>query len=97
MEQEPGVGKVHYLPHREVIRMDKETTKVLIVYDASAKRNGPSFNDCLYSGPPLTPLVFEVLTRFRSHMVALTSNIGKTFLNIPQVLVMCFAKVTDLE
>ena len=31
------VGNVHYLPHREVIREDKNTTKIRVVYDASAK------------------------------------------------------------
>lgn len=30
-EREPDAGKVHYLPHREVIRMDKETTKIRVV------------------------------------------------------------------
>ena len=51
-----GVGKVHYLPHHEVIRVDKDTTKLRIVYDASARsgRNTPSLNDCLYAGPPLS-------------------------------------------
>ena len=29
-------GGVHYLPHRAVIRADKETTKVRVVFDASA-------------------------------------------------------------
>ena len=39
-----GVGKVHYLPHDEVIRVDKDTTKLRIFYDASARsgRNTPS-------------------------------------------------------
>ena len=32
-----GVGKVHYIPHHEVIRVDKETTKLRVVYDASAR------------------------------------------------------------
>lgn len=72
----------HYLPHREVIRLDKNTTKIRVVYDASAKRNGPSLNDCLYSGPPLTPLIFDVLTRFRAHKVAVTADIEKAFLNV---------------
>ena len=31
-----GVGKVHCIPHHEVIRVDKETTKLHVVYDASA-------------------------------------------------------------
>jgi len=73
MEQRKAVGKVHYLPHREVIRLDKDTTKLRVVYDASAKRGGPSLNDCLYSGLPLTPMIFDIMERFR----ALTADIGK--------------------
>ena len=44
-----GVGKVHYIPHHEVIRVDKETTKLRVVYDASVKAQSttPSLNDCL--------------------------------------------------
>ena len=45
------LGKVHYLPHHAVICRDKETTKVRVVYDASAESNGPSLNNCLYTGP----------------------------------------------
>ena len=77
-----GAGKVHYLPHRDVIRMDKETNKVRAVYDASAKRNGPSLNDCRYAGRPLIPLILEVLIKFRAHTVALTADIEKAFLNV---------------
>jgi hypothetical protein len=56
---------IHYLPHREVIRMDKETTKIRIVYVASARSNGPSLNDCLLAGPSLSHLIFDILIRFR--------------------------------
>ena len=34
----------NYLPHRPVVREDKITTKVRIVFDASAKQNGVSLN-----------------------------------------------------
>ena len=61
MEGRRAVGKVHYLPHREVIRLDKDTTKLCVVYGASAKHGGPSLNDCLYSGLPLTPMIFDVM------------------------------------
>ena len=39
-------GCVHYLPHRAVIRNDRETTKVSVVFDASAKLpKSPSLNE----------------------------------------------------
>ena len=41
-------ARVHYMPHHAVIRRDKSTTKVRVVYDASAKADGPSLNDCLH-------------------------------------------------
>ena len=62
---EVELGKVSYLPHREVLRADKETTKLRIVFDASAKNDGPSLNDCLDSGPSLLPLLYDILLRFR--------------------------------
>ena len=79
-----GACKVHYLPHQAVIRKDAETTKLRIVYDASAKegKNGTSLNDCLHTGPSLNPLLFEILVRFRENRVALVGDIEKAFLNI---------------
>ena len=63
-EESVASGKVHYLPNREVIRLDKETTKLRVVFDASAKSTGPSLNDCLYVGPPMSPLLYNILLRF---------------------------------
>ena len=50
----------HYIPHHPVIREDKNTGKLRIVFDVSAKSDGPSLNECLYKGPQLTPLVFDI-------------------------------------
>ena len=75
-------GQVHYLPHKEVVRNDKDTTKLRVVYDASARNYGPSLNDCLYASPSLTPLIFNILIRFRIYPVAVSADIEKAFLNI---------------
>ena len=62
----PEPGKVHYLPHHPVIREQAETTKIRVVYDASAKlrTDTPSLNQCLNIGPSLIPTIFDILLRF---------------------------------
>ena len=47
-----------YLPRRSVVKLDRETTKLRIVHDASAKSEGGlSLNDVLEKGPNLTATV----------------------------------------
>ena len=75
-------GRVHYLPHHPVIRYDKETTKLRIVYDASARAEGPSLNDCLYTGPNFGQVILDILLRFRLHEIALVGDVEKAFLMI---------------
>ena len=77
-----SVARVHYLPHHCVIRKDKQTSKLRIVYDASARSQGPSLNDCLYTGPKFSQNIMEILTRFRIHHVALAGDIEKAFLKL---------------
>ena len=82
-KQECEVGKTTYLPHHPVIRQDKTTTNIRVVFDASAKdRSGTSLNSCLYTGPCLLKTVAEIVTRFRLYPIALTSDIEKAFLMI---------------
>lgn len=58
-------GTVHHIPHKEVVKEDRPTTKLRVVYDASARSRGEaSLNDCLLPGPALTPLIFDILLRF---------------------------------
>lgn len=63
------VGQMHYLPHHAVIKQGKETTKVRVVYDASAKIGGPPLNDCLFMGPNFNEKILDILLRFRPYPV----------------------------
>ena len=74
--------RVHYLPHHAVIRKDKTTTKVRVVYDASAKGGGPSLNECLHTGPKFEQRILDILLRFRTCKVVLTADIEKAFLMV---------------
>ena len=74
--------QVHYLPHHGVVRQDKTTSKLRIVYVASAKMKGPSLNDCLYTGPSFSQSIFDILLQFRFHRVALVGDIEKAFLMV---------------
>ena len=74
--------RVHYLPHHGVVRQDKTTSKLRIVYDASARSTGPSLNDCLYTGPKFGQSIFDILVRFRLQRTALIGDIEKAFLMI---------------
>ena len=54
----PGPAKTHYLPQHPVIRSDKETTNLRVVYDASAKMNGnPSLNVCFILDQAFFPVL----------------------------------------
>ena len=80
-KDEEDLEGVHFLPHHGVWREDRETTKLRIVFDGSARadKNHYPLNDCLEKGPDLTPHVFEVLAKFRSYPVELTADTEKAF------------------
>ena len=73
----------YYMPHRPIIRQDKSTTKIRIVFDASSKdKNEKSLNECLFSGPNLNPNILDIILRFRLHQIAFVSDIERAFLQI---------------
>lgn len=80
----PPNGIVHYLPHHCVINTEKETTKVRIVYDGSAKANRKSLslNQCLHAGPSLVNNMIDVLLQFRLYKIGIIADISKAFLQI---------------
>ena len=77
IENAKNLGQVHYLPHRPILRKDKITSKIRIVFDASSSAEGPSLNECLYAGPSLTTSLYGVLLRFRAQRVVCIADIEK--------------------
>ena len=62
----------------------KATTKVRVVYDASAKarKDVQSLNECLYRGPVMLQDLIGILLRFCLNKVAVVADIEKAFLQI---------------
>ena len=71
--EEPAQVKEFYIPHKAVIRESSETTKLRIVYDASARAYdaAPFLNQCLELRPPLKNQLWKVLVRGRFMAVAI--------------------------
>ncbi|XP_045541438.1 uncharacterized protein LOC123722924 [Papilio machaon] len=79
-EDDREVKTAVYLPHHAVIREDKSTTKVRIVFDASMKgANGSSLNTDLMVGPTLQPPLRHILMKWRMHPISLCCDIVKMY------------------
>ena len=80
----PPEGPEFYIPHKPVIREAAESTKLRIVYDASARAHSsaPSLNECLNPGPPLQNELWNVLVRARFHPVLFSGDLKQAFLQI---------------
>lgn len=73
-----------YIPHKPALRTTAESTKLRIVYDASARAfsGAPSLNDCLHTGLPLQNKLWSVLVRGRFNPMAITGDLQKAFLQV---------------
>ncbi|GBM62347.1 hypothetical protein AVEN_166843-1 [Araneus ventricosus] len=70
-----------YLPDHAVVRSDKTTSRLRIVFDDSAQEDGhSSLNQSLYMGPNLHPNIFELLLSFLENPVAFTADVKSAFL-----------------
>ena len=80
----PSPRDSFYLPAHVVVKEDLSTTKLGIVFDGSdSPSTGVSLNDSLLDTPNLFPKLVNILTRFRTYNVALTSDVGKMFQEVP--------------
>ncbi|KAJ0169194.1 hypothetical protein K1T71_015321 [Dendrolimus kikuchii] len=70
----------YYLPHHGVLREFSSTTKLRVVFDASAaSTSGKSFNSIQMVGPTVQDDLLSILLRFRQHKFVVTSDIEKMY------------------
>ena len=79
-ELQMPASQCYYLPMFGIVKNSSTTTKLRIVFDASAETtSGWSLNDTLEAGPMLHPKLAEILIKFRKYRVALTGDITKMY------------------
>ena len=85
-EFEYGRTDSYFIPHHPMIRRDsgRDTTKVRIVFDGSAKSSPEDFsiNDYVEDGPNVIPYIFDSLLKFRREPIGLMADIKSAFLQI---------------
>ena len=69
----------YFIPHHAVFK-ESTTTKLRVVFDASAKsENGKSLNEQLLIGPTIQPKLSATLLKWRKYKVAMTADIEKMY------------------
>lgn len=69
-----------YLPHHGILKESSNSTKLRVVFDASAKNNrGVSLNDALLVGPILQDNLIDIMLRFRFYRIALTADLRRMY------------------
>ncbi|XP_059225279.1 uncharacterized protein LOC131997762 [Stomoxys calcitrans] len=72
-----------YLPHHAVVKPERTSTKVRVVFNASKKTsNGLSLNDVLYTGPTLQNDLMNVILRWRYFQYVFNGDIQKMYRQI---------------
>lgn len=73
----------YYIPHHAIWKKDNITTRLRVVFDASAKTsNGRSLNDELIVGPTIQENLTSILIRWRSYKYVFTADIEKMYRQI---------------
>ena len=83
VKNEGIADEVVYLPHKDVIKEDRSTAKLRIVFHASVKYKGTSSrNEVLYKEPCLNADLYSLLLKFRIYPIAVTSDKEKVYFQI---------------
>ena len=68
------------MPMHAVRKDSSTTTKLRVVFDASAKTDAESsLNDQFLVEPTVHASLIDVLIRFRRHKIAMTTDLGKMY------------------
>lgn len=74
---------VYYMPHHSVLKPGSLTTKMRVVFNASAvTTSGKSLNDILLDGLVVQNDLFTILLRFRKHEIVFIGDIAKMYRQI---------------
>ncbi|XP_075230320.1 uncharacterized protein LOC142329534 [Lycorma delicatula] len=80
-DREPDT--TYYLPHHPIIKESSSTTRLRVVFDASAKTsNNNSLNDVLTTGPTIQRDLQAILLSFRTHSYVFTADIKQMYRKI---------------
>jgi len=78
-----AANQSYYLPHHAVIKESSTSTKLRVVFDASAKTDtNVSLNDALLKGPCIQEELVSIMARFRTHKYVITADIKKMYRQI---------------
>ncbi|XP_073814303.1 uncharacterized protein [Musca autumnalis] len=73
----------YYMPHHSVVKPDRTTTKVRVVFNASAaSANGQSLNDILHTGPVLQNDLTTLILKWRLFRFVFNADIQKMYRQI---------------
>ncbi|XP_055714212.1 uncharacterized protein LOC129808458 [Phlebotomus papatasi] len=80
-DEEISDSQSYVIPHMAVLRPSSTTTKLRVVFDASArtKPNNVSLNDVLAVGPTVQGELLHLLIQFRTYKYAFTADIEKMY------------------
>jgi len=73
----------YFIPHHCVLKPDSSTTKLRVVFDASAQSStGKRLNNILRVGPTVQSDLLSILLQFRTHRFVFTEDVEKMYRQI---------------
>ena len=70
-----------YVPHFPIVRIEKTTTKVRMVFDYSARHPGVSLINVVHAGPKMQSELFDNLIRLRRNPIGIVCDIKEMYLS----------------